>query len=234
MVNNVKSVLIDLSGTLHIDNTVIPGAVDALNNRLTKLGFNITKEEIFSSLAAAREIVKTRKLNPLYLIEDDAMEDFKDLIDSTNQFNAVMVGLAPSKFDYIHLNEAFRLLMNGASLIAIHEGRYYKKSDGLAIGPGAFVKGLEYSSDVKAEVIGKPTSGFFKAALGTFLPEEAIMIGDDVNDDIAGAQAVGIKGFLVKTGKYQSGDENKIEPAPTKVCDSFTEAVDIIIHHYLN
>lgn len=68
--------------------------------------------------------------------------------------------------------------MNGASLIAIHEGRYYKRPDGLALGPGGFVKGLEYASNVKAEVVGKPTSDFFKAALGDVPPEEAIMIGD--------------------------------------------------------
>jgi len=70
------------------------------------------------------------------------------------------------------------LLLNGASLIAIHEGRYYKCPDGLALGPGAFVKGLEYSSNVKAEVVGKPTIGFFKAALEEIDPTRAVMIGD--------------------------------------------------------
>lgn len=68
--------------------------------------------------------------------------------------------------------------MNGASLIAIHEGRYYKRPDGLSLGPGAFVKGLEYATNTKAEVIGKPTAEFFRAALEDIPPEEAIMIGD--------------------------------------------------------
>ena len=68
--------------------------------------------------------------------------------------------------------------MNGASLIAIHECRYYKRPDGLALGPGAFVKGLEYAGNIKADVIGKPTEQFFRAALGDVKPEEAIMIGD--------------------------------------------------------
>lgn len=68
--------------------------------------------------------------------------------------------------------------MEGAALIAIHEGRYYKRPDGLALGPGAFIKGLEYSASVKAEVVGKPTKEFFLAALGDIKPQEAIMIGD--------------------------------------------------------
>lgn len=159
----------------------------------------------------------------------------------------------------------YRLLLDGAPLIAIHEGRYYKKPDGLALGPGAFVKGLEYSANVKAEVIGKPTAGFFKAALGDTVPSEAVMIGDvntlisyysllmaknkeiiftlkllifklkfcfkDVKDDIAGAQTVGIRGFLVKTGKYRAGDEKTIEPVPNTVCDSFPAAVDMILQN---
>jgi ribonucleotide monophosphatase NagD (HAD superfamily) len=70
------------------------------------------------------------------------------------------------------------LLLDGASLIAIHKGRYYKCPDGLALGPGAFIKGLEYSSNTKAEVVGKPTMGFFKTALGEIDPRQAIMIGD--------------------------------------------------------
>lgn len=63
-------------------------------------------------------------------------------------------------------------------MIAIHEGRYYKRPDGLSLGPGAFIKGLEYSANVKAEVIGKPNKEFFQAALDKIAPEDSIMIGD--------------------------------------------------------
>lgn len=70
------------------------------------------------------------------------------------------------------------MLLDGAPLIAIHKGRYYKRSDGLTLGPGAFIAGLEYSANVKAEVVGKPTAEFFKTALGDIPSEEAVMIGD--------------------------------------------------------
>ncbi|XP_076163810.1 haloacid dehalogenase-like hydrolase domain-containing protein 2 isoform X1 [Ptiloglossa arizonensis] len=253
MAKQIRMVLIDLSGTLHIDNTVIPGAVEALNrlrntniplkfvtnttkessnflhNRLTRLGFEIKKEEIFSSLAAARRLIVSRKLNPMLLIDSAANEDFEDLVKTNEKINSVVVGLAPNKFHYDELNEAFRLLLNGAQLIAIHKGRYYKRADGLALGPGAFITGLEYSANIKAEVVGKPSAEFFKAALEDIPPEEAIMIGDDVRDDVAGAQAIGIRGLLVQTGKYQEGDENTITPSPTKVCSSFVEAVEYIL-----
>lgn len=246
-------VLIDLSGTLHVDDTVIPGAIEALkrlrntdllvkfvtnttkeskntlHNRLIKLGFDIKKDEIFSSLAAARALVASRRLNPMLLVDPAAIEDFEDLIKPDQKHDAVVVGLAPSKFHYDELNKAFRVLLDGAPLIAIHKGRYYKRPDGLALGPGAFISGLEYSANVKAEIVGKPTAEFFKAALGDINAEEAVMIGDDVKDDVAGAQNAGIQGILVRTGKYRDGDEDAITPAPTRVCESFVQAVDHII-----
>ncbi|XP_018365672.1 PREDICTED: haloacid dehalogenase-like hydrolase domain-containing protein 2 isoform X2 [Trachymyrmex cornetzi] len=186
-----------------------------LYERLIKLGFDLRKEEIFSSLVAARKLIISQRLKPMLLIDPAAMEDFQDLV-TDNIPNAVVIGLAPSKFNYEELNKAFRLLLDGASLIAIHEGRYYKRPDGLALGPGPFIKGLEYASNTKAKVVGKPTIEFFKTALEETDTAQAVMIGDDVRDDVAGAQAAGIRGILVQTGKYRTGDENTIIPGPTR------------------
>lgn len=58
---------------------------------------------------------------------------------------------------------------------------------------------------------------------------ECVMIGDDVKDDVFGAMSVGMKGILVKTGKYLQEDECKITPAPTNVANNFAEAVEIIL-----
>jgi len=73
------------------------------------------------------------------------------------------------------------LLLDGADLVAIHEARYFKRSDGLALGPGAFVKGLEYSANCKAKVLGKPTPEFFMSAIAQDEPATTIMIGDVSN-----------------------------------------------------
>lgn len=53
------------------------------------------------------------------------------------------------------------MILDGAPLIAIHKARYYKRKDGLALGPGPFVTGLEYATDRKASVVGKPEKTFF-------------------------------------------------------------------------
>ena len=79
-----------------------------LLDRLTRIGFDIKADEVFTSLTAARQRLEKEQLRPLLLLEQDALKDF-DGLDTENP-NAVVVGLAPSKFNYDSLNEAFRLV----------------------------------------------------------------------------------------------------------------------------
>jgi ribonucleotide monophosphatase NagD (HAD superfamily) len=59
-----------------------------------------------------------------------------------------------------------------------------------------------------------------------------MVVSQDVRDDISGAQALGMRGFLVQTGKYRTGDESRISPGPAVVCSHFSEAVDILLKEY--
>ncbi|MGD9169919.1 MAG: HAD hydrolase-like protein [Candidatus Thiodiazotropha sp.] len=57
-------------------------------------------------------------------------------------------------------------------------------------------------------VLGKPSADFYHSALEMIgcTPQESIMIGDDIRGDVAAAQAAGLRGLLVHTGKFQSAD----------------------------
>uniref|UniRef100_A0A7N9ATT6 Haloacid dehalogenase-like hydrolase domain-containing protein 2 n=1 Tax=Mastacembelus armatus TaxID=205130 RepID=A0A7N9ATT6_9TELE len=187
-----------------------------LLERLQRLNFDLQEKEIFTSLSAARSLLEQKEHRPLLLVDDSALEDFTGI--DTSEPNAVVVGLAPDHFNYKALNKAFRMILDGAPLIAIHKARYYKRKDGLALGPGPFVTGLEYATDCKAIVVGKPEKTFFT---------------QDARDDVGGAQNAGMLGILVKTGKYREGDENKISPPPHLTCDSFPDAVEHILKNLL-
>lgn len=202
-----------------------------LHERLTKCGFCLKKNDIFTSLTVSRQYIENHHLNPLLLLEDAALEDFEGISRNAEEINAVVVGLAPSKFEYESMNHAFRVLMNGADLIAIHKGRYYSRGDGLALGPGPFVSALEFATGRTATVMGKPEKNFFLSALTGLNcePHEALMIGDDVRDDIEGALLAGFKAILVRTGKFRPGDENRSSIPPTAVCENFAAAVDYIL-----
>lgn len=52
------------------------------------------------------------------------------------------------------------------------------------MGPGCFVRGLEYAADCKATVVGKPNAYFYRNALPVGVQmEECVMIGDVSIDD---------------------------------------------------
>ncbi|TMW64902.1 hypothetical protein Poli38472_009069 [Pythium oligandrum] len=221
-------------GTLHVDDRVLPGVPAALARLLqdgrcgVRFVTNTTKKsrsDLISELHAiglsaidpshvlasggiARSLLERRQLRPLLLVDPSLQAEFDGLDQS--EPNAVVIGLAPMHFHYEKLNEAFRILLNGGSLIALHEGRYFAVKDGLNLGPGAFVKALEYAAGVQATVIGKPSVSFFQQALDDLgvAPEDAVMIGDDIRQDVNGAQAAGMHGILVRTGKYREGDEH--------------------------
>lgn len=268
----LRAALIDISGTLHVGKDPIPGAIEAcrklrsygdklkviyltntskmsssaLLQQLRDMGFDdsaIDQQSIMTSVGATRQYLLQNGLNPLCLVEDDLLEtDFHGV--DVNDPNCVLVGLAPSKFNYERLNEAFRLLTKERNvvddrlprLVAIHRGTHYRDADHeLSLGPGGFVTLLEQTAGVTAHVVGKPSSDFYHAALsslGIEDPSQAVMVGDDVAGDVKGALDAQLgSAILVKTGKYLRGDElgQKTDGLlPTLTVSSIVEAVDFI------
>lgn len=246
-------VFIDLSGTLHIGRQPLPGAIEAvvrlrragyrvrfvsntssksrrrLLEALLKMGFDIAYDELFTAPLVVHRYLKRHRLRPYLLVHPDLMEEFADL--PRDDPDAVVVGCALEHFTYANLNRAFRLLKQGAPLIATGRTACFEGRDGLQLDAGPFVAALEYAAGSSALVMGKPSAGFFAAAKEEFsCPGERItMIGDDAASDVGGAMAAGMRGILVQTGKYRSGDETKIGHSGAIVVPDMTAAVDRIL-----
>eukprot|EP00055_Hartaetosiga_balthica_P008871 m.34223 g.34223 ORF g.34223 m.34223 type:complete len:267 (+) comp6506_c0_seq1:32-832(+) len=249
----VEAVLIDISGTLLIGNEPTPNAVNAIARlrsgkipfrivtntskesaksilaRLHQLGFDIKEEEVFTALSATRQLLIQRKAACLFLLKDEVMSDFEGI--STESPTSVVIGLAPEMFDYTHMNEAFKVLLKGGSLIAINKSKYFKTEEGHQLATGGIVAALEYSSGCKATVVGKPSLKFYELALESLGVDAAnvAMIGDDINDDVRGSQDVGCKGVLVKTGKYIQRVVDESGVKPDVVVESFADFVDSVL-----
>lgn len=62
------------------------------------------------------------------------------------------------------------------------------------------------------------------------LTNAVLQIGDDANQDVGlTVAALGFRRFLVQTGKYRPGDEDKLEEKPEWVGRDFAAAVDAIL-----
>ena len=66
--------------------------------------------------------------------------------------------------------------------------------------PHPFAAALEFASERKAVICGKPDPAFFKSGLSALdIPaEHVVMVGDDIVSDVGGAQAAGIRGVQVR------------------------------------
>ena len=227
---NVKGILFDLDGVLYVGSDAIDGAVEAvqkirasgilcrfvtntstlslasLQHKICALGFSIAAEEIISAPQATLLYLKHQH-EPVcrLLLADDVKNDFKGFRQSDIEVDYVVVGDIGNAWSYPLMNEVFNCLMQGAKLIAIHKNRFWQTKEGLQMDIGGFIEGLEYASGSKAMIIGKPSADFFKIALDDMglKPEEAVIIGDDIDVDVGGGQQAGLKGILVRTGKYR-------------------------------
>ena len=249
----IKGVLLDLSGVLYVGREAVPGAREALERlrasglplrfvtnttrstrraigeKLSGLGFEIDEDEIYTAPSAVRSYLAENGLRPRLLIHPGLAPEFAD--DDRDRPNAVVLGDAGEAFDYAHHNQAFRLLKDGAPVIAMGDNRYFMEDDGLSLDIGPFVRALEYAADTEAVVLGKPAAAFFHAAVEALgcAAEEAIMVGDDALSDVEGAIKAGLQGMLVKTGKYREGDEDTIDAPGARVSADIAEAVTAIL-----
>ena len=95
---------------------------------------------------------------------------------------------------------------------------------------GPFVKTIEYASNKKSILMGKPEKNFFDLAIKDMNIEKdsVLMIGDDIISDIKGAKDSGLSAIQVKTGKYQNSDcDNKISQ-PDERIDSIVDLLKIL------
>ena len=116
-------------------------------------------------------------------------------------------------------------------MLALHKGKYFKTSLGMQIDSGAFIKGIEYASSTESLVIGKPEKDFFNIAVKDIgiQKENLVMIGDDITNDIYGAQKSGIQSILVKTGKYREDLIEKSNIKPDLIINSIDEIIQLPI-----
>ncbi|WP_353662102.1 TIGR01458 family HAD-type hydrolase [Hydrogenimonas sp. SS33] len=247
----IEGLLFDLSGVLYEGERPVPGAVEALEalkkrypmrfitnttrktprkvwEKLEGMGFDVAPEAVFTALDAARRTLETRGAKGRFLVYRDVAAWFDDLRSDRPDY--VVVADAYDDFTYQNLNAAFRDLMAGAKLMAVAKNRYFKDADGdLSLDAGGFVTLLEFASGQSAEIVGKPAAPFFREAAASMRvdPAHVLMVGDDIESDIAGAQRAGMRACLVKTGKFRSEDLKR-EIRPDYLIGSVAELPELL------
>jgi HAD superfamily hydrolase (TIGR01458 family) len=253
----IEGLLLDIDGVLTVSWEPIPGAPEAvrrfrdegipfrlitntttktrhdLGSTLRDAGFDVLDDEIVTAVIATAGYLRSSHpgAKVFVLSDGDATADLDgiELVD-VDRAEVIVLGGASDGFSYDTMNRIFRRLMEGASLVGMHRNLSWMTSDGWELDGGAYIAGLEEAAEVEAVICGKPEAAYFDAAVEALGRDRdhIAMVGDDVLNDVLGAKAAGLRGILVRTGKYREGDESKHNVEPDRVVDSIADVPAIV------
>jgi HAD superfamily hydrolase (TIGR01458 family) len=257
----MAGILIDIDGVLHVSGEPIAGAPAAvrrlrtnghrirfvtnattrsraqLGEALRSNGIDVQDEEVQTAAGAAVRVLRGKRV--LALTMHALVADLAELELVGEGADAVLLGGADETpetnlvFSYMNLARAFAELEMGATLYCLHRNRWWQTRRGPLLDAGAFVAGLEYAAQVDAIVLGKPSAAYFAAACEALDadPELTWMVGDDIEADIAGAQGLGMRTVLVRTGKFRPDDVEAATTRPDGIVSSIAQVPDWLEEH---
>jgi len=257
----MAGILIDVDGVLQVSGEPIAGAGDAIDRlranghrlrivtnattrsraqlaeMLRSHGIHIDDDEVQTTADAAVRALRGRRV--LALTMQALVADLEGLELVGEGAEAVLLGGADETpetnlvFSYMNLARAFAELELGAQLYSLHRNRWWQTKRGPLLDSGAFVAGLEYAARVEAVVLGKPSAAYFDAACEALDSEPKLtwMVGDDIEEDIAGAQGIGMRTVLVRTGKFRPDDVESSRAVPDGIVSSIAQLPEWLEAH---
>jgi len=116
----------------------------------------------------------------------------------------------------------------GAPLYATNADRSFPTPEGLIPGAGSILAALETATDVKAIVIGKPAPFMFELAAARMglNKEEVLVVGDRLETDIAGGQALPSRTALVLSGVSALEQARGWRPKPDLIADDLAALLE--------
>lgn len=244
-----RAVLLDLEGTLYAAGRPIEGAAEAvawlrgrglavrfltnidsrmpeeISRELAGLGLDIDDRDLFTPLSAASAMILASAGARVHALLGTELLPAIPRLAAQPPYTHVLVGDCRDVLDYSRLDAAFRAMRDGAQLLALQRGRYFKRADGDHIDTGAVVAGLEYATGVEAHVLGKPAPSFFvlAAADAEVDPALCVVVGDDATTDIRGGAAAGAVTVQVRTGKFADQEAEGLTGAARFTIDSIDD-----------
>ena len=142
---------------------------------------------------------------------------------------ALFVGLDKT-MDYAGYSRALRHLLNGAVLVGTNKDRILAKPSGFEVGNGSVVALFEYASGQTSPDIAKPHAPILDLMLDRngLRREDVILVGDNLETDIALGYNNHVKTILVESGVHSRNDISRLGVIPDLVIGSLDELTQMI------
>jgi 4-nitrophenyl phosphatase len=141
-----------------------------------------------------------------------------------------VIGGMDRNLTYEKLKTATLLLRAGVPFIGTNPDLTFPTPDGLVPGTGSILAALTAASDVTPIIVGKPEPLMYQVALERLnMPaEQALVVGDRPQTDIAGAQQIGCRTALVLSGVTNAKQAANWKPSPDIIADDLEKVVQLI------
>ncbi len=252
------ALILDVDGTVWRYGRLIPGVAQALvrlrregyrllflsNNpvppelyadRLDELGVPTAPSEILTCLTILEGELAREPEAGLYIVADDRLqahlaEEYRVVDDPA----AIDIVLATGPYDltYARLKVAFQALRRGASFWATNGDPFVlARTGGESPHTGAVIGALQGCTGRTVErMTGKPSPLSAQAALERLgcRPDEALVVGDGLDTDVALGRNAGLRSVLVLSGVTQGKDLLDSPLQPDFVLDSLADLPDLL------
>jgi len=194
--------------------------------RIKEIGIKVSDDDVMTSAYAAGVYLKKKRGKKIIVAGEKGLE--KELrragvkiVDwqKPGQVDYVVAGMDLA-FSYEKLSRCQQAILDGAEFIATNTDNTWPGEDRLYPGAGAMIAAIEAATGRKPVLLGKPEPFMLKLVLETakIRAKDAVVVGDRLETDIAGAKPLGITTVLVLSGVTNL---NQVRKAPLNLRPDF-------------
>ena len=202
-----------------VEHLAIAAAPRQVAHSLCGLGVQADEAEVLTSSTATAALLAER-LPPgsrVLVVGGDGLREplracgLVPVASADDEPAAVVQGWSPD-LTWALLAEGAVAIRRGCPWVATNRDATLPSPRGPLPGNGAMVSAVAMAAGAEPEVVGKPGRALFDAAVRRTGAARALVIGDRLDTDIAGANAAGLDSLLVLTGV--SGPDDLLKAAP--------------------
>jgi glycerol 3-phosphatase-2 len=215
------------------NNASRPAAVVA--EHLASFGLDVIADDVVTSAQAAAKLIADDfpAGSPVLVIGGEglyaALEEYglKAVRSSDANPVAVVQGFHPD-VNWVMLADGAHAINEGAKWYATNLDLTIPTAGGMAPGNGTLVQAVRAAVGRDPIVAGKPEPPLLETSIERLKAKRPLMIGDRLDSDIQGANAVGIASLWVATGVHDAHDLARApkDQRPTYVADGLTALLE--------
>ncbi len=252
---SLKLFLLDMNGTIYLDNELFDGTIDFLeyikriggrylfltNNssksvnkyieKLSSMGIEACEDDFVTSVNATEDYLKNKGFKKIYVFGTQSLkEQLKDcpITDKLeDDIDCLLIGF-DTELTFQKLEDACILLNKGVSYIATNPDWVCPTWYGSVPDCGSICQILKTATGREPYFIGKPRPDMVDLAIKNtgYCKNETAIIGDRLYTDIACGVNAGINSIFMLSGEGTIEDVKNSEVKPTLIFDNIKELLD--------